>query len=223
MFTAGLRGIVSETLIVTGSPSPKCCLIAAKNALSQTFRFLALILGITRPSGDRQAPRSALTNSAGVSIRVFLGLATVSSYKEGWDEWRCRRFLVILGTMPPAVSNILVQAHEDRIQRLEDQIPQLSAAVSEVSTKVDGMAGTLASIEQMVSSAATERRTQSSALMARIDTLETAKKVDAIRASERAGIIRSVKKAAVPLSIALTATITKFGESIWAWLTRGHS
>jgi hypothetical protein len=111
--------------------------------------------------------------------------------------------------MPPTnaqQSNLILEAHEDRIQNLENQIPEVLAGQATTNMQLVSMDKKLDSIDSSVKKVSTD-------LDIRLTVLEKDK-------ANWVAAKNVIRKIATPFVLILTALLGKFGDQVWEWLTR---
>jgi len=129
--------------------------------------------------------------------------------------------------------SIVIESHEQRVQRLESTYPELSNQVSEVAVQVEHAQSAIGEMKTMVEekfdllhqTLLEHSRTSSQNMAAigeRLGVIESAKKNsdEAVvrEAIKKKTVERIAKKGLFPLLIAGTAIVTKIGEAFYAWV-----
>ncbi len=134
----------------------------------------------------------------------------------------------------PGHNDIVMESHEDRLQRLEADFPTIAANVATLSTQMtyvqasvvsskNELAHKLDKLQETIESHATESAQRMGGVADRVVGLE--KKND----ETAAGLVLSktnsekrwklIKQMSIPIAIAGTAIITKAAEAIYSWIT----
>lgn len=129
--------------------------------------------------------------------------------------------------------SIVIESHEQRMQRLESTYPELSSQVAEVSVQVEHAQSAISEMKSLVEekfdllhqTLLEHSRTSSQNMAAigeRLGVIEIAKKTseEAVvrEAIKKKAVERIAKKGLFPLLIAGTAIVTKIGEAFYSWI-----
>lgn len=133
---------------------------------------------------------------------------------------------------PINVKELMIEAHEDRIQAVESGVSELSAQVAANSIKLENLTEKL---EKSVGYILEKIETCIEPVVIKLDnhihddkeiseqTKKNSDKIEQLEQSEarRSAFRRIFKKVALPLALAGGGVLaTKFAESIWTWMSR---
>lgn len=125
-------------------------------------------------------------------------------------------------------ADILVEGHEDRIQRIEDNYPQLASAMAATAVRLDNLDTRVGGVDKKMDDIldAIQRHandSQKRMLDLSQDLLKHEKKIEPLKAflDKRAHRWSLLKKSLIPLLLASAGAVAaKFGEQIYAWLVK---
>lgn len=130
--------------------------------------------------------------------------------------------------MPSPALELMVGAHEERLQHMEQQMPELRSDVSTVSLQVKHLGETvlerLGDLQETMSAHAAASSKNTSQILERVGSLESARatvdKEALVATTKKETLWVWAKRLAIPISIAGTAALVKVGEAILDWLLK---
>lgn len=127
---------------------------------------------------------------------------------------------------PRIASDLIAEGHEDRIQRLEDNYPQLAASMAAAVVRIDNMDKSVAGVDKKmdeVLDAIKQHANDSQNRMATLaeDIQKHEQRIAPLKlfVEKRNRRWNILKKSSIPLLLAAAGAVAaKFGEQIYAWL-----
>lgn len=115
----------------------------------------------------------------------------------------------------------LVASHEDRVQRVEEQVNMLTSGTAQLGTSVQFMQQSLSNLDNKLDALGEAMKDHGLASAVRQDKILA--EVNVLQDEKVASDARwaLARKAILPASIIVTAGLVKFGEAAWAWIFGG--